>query len=160
MQTIKKGDVVGFSFILTNQDGEILDQSYPGEPLMYLHGAENIVPGLEKEMENMEIGQSKKVQVVPEEAYGLFDDTLLFQVPRMNFPPDAVLEAGMQFQSEDENGIMNIVVKEVKEDVVHVDANHPLAGETLNFDVTVESIRAATPQELIHKHVHQHGHDH
>lgn len=160
MQKIKKGDVVGFSFILTNKSGEILDQSYPGEPLMYIHGAVMIVPGLEKNLLDLQVGDKKIVEVEPEEAYGLFDESLLFQVPRQNFPAEAELSEGMQFQSQDEGGLMNIVVKEIKGDTIYVDANHPLAGETLKFDVTIESIREATAQEIEHNHVHQHGSDH
>lgn len=159
-QIIENGSVVAMAYTLTNASGEVLDQSKEGSPLLYLHGYGNIIPGLEKELLGLTIGNKKKVEVAPAEGYGEYNEELLFRVPRENFPAEVDIVPGMEFQSRDENGTMIIVVKSLDGDVVEVDANHPLAGATLFFDVTIEEVRPATEQELAHGHVHAGGHDH
>ena len=159
-QQVKKGKVVGISYKLHNKEGKVLDESRPGQPLEYLHGSSNIIPGLEKELEGMNVGDSKKVNVPAVDAYGEYKQDLLFKVPKGNFPQDTQLKAGMEFQAQTEEGPMVVVVKEVSDEFVIVDANHPLAGEPLSFDVKIDSVREATDDEKSHGHVHGHGHSH
>lgn len=156
--TISKGKVIGFSYHLKNSKGETLDQS--SDPLLYLHGWSNIVPGLENELEGLKIGDSKKVVVAPEDGYGNYDESLVFVVPRSELPPDADLQVGMEFQTKGENGPMVLYLQEIRDSDVILNANHPLAGETLHFDVTVQSIRIATEDEKSHGHAHGAGGHH
>lgn len=157
-QNIEKGKVVGFAYHLRNNQGETLDQSQ--EPMEYLHGYMNIIPGLEKEMEGLTIGDKKTVVVPPAEAYGEYDEKLVYEVPRTNFPPDEDLVPGMQFRAETEQGAVSLFVQEVVGENVIMNGNHPLAGETLNFDVEVHTIREATSEELDHGHAHGPGGHH
>jgi FKBP-type peptidyl-prolyl cis-trans isomerase SlyD len=157
-ENISKGKVVGFSYELKNSKGEILEKS--DQPMEYLHGNNNIIIGLEKEMNGLKVGDSKLVKVKPVDGYGEYDKDLRFEVPRKNFPDDVNIQVGMEFQTETETGPLVIVVKEVAKDKIVVDGNHPLAGQELHFDVKIESLRDATPQELTHGHVHHEGHDH
>ena len=155
---ISKGKVVGFNYELKNSKGEVLEKS--DQPMVYLHGNNNIIHGLEKEMEGLKEGDTKMVKVKPVDGYGEYDKDLHFEVPRKNFPDDVEIVKGMEFQTETENGPLIIVVKEVTKDKITVDGNHPLAGQVLHFDVKIESVREASPQELSHGHVHHDGHDH
>jgi FKBP-type peptidyl-prolyl cis-trans isomerase SlyD len=149
--------VVTIRYVL-RVEGEIIDQ---GE-LPYLHGYGNIIPGLEEALEGKKVGDSLQVSVPPEKAYGLEDPEGVRVIPRDQFPPDAPLEPGVQLFAQDENGqVLPFWIMEVEGDEVTIDFNHPLAGETLNFDVTISSIRAATQEELEHGHVHApEGHMH
>ncbi|WP_109022146.1 FKBP-type peptidyl-prolyl cis-trans isomerase [Leptospira kobayashii] len=156
--SISKGKVVGFSYHLTNSQGATLDKS--DEPLLYLHGSGNIIPGLENELEGLVSGDSKKVVVSPENGYGTYDEKLVFQVPKSELPADAELEVGMEFQTDSADGPMVLYLHEVRETDVILNGNHPLAGETLHFDVTIQSIREATKEELKHGHVHGPGGHH
>ncbi|XDD53905.1 peptidylprolyl isomerase [Leptospira sp. WS4.C2] len=157
-KTISKGMVVGFSYHLKNAQGETLDQS--DEPLLYLHGWQNIIPGLEKELEGLVNGDSKNVTVPPEDGYGTYNEELIFQVPKTELPPDAELEVGMEFQTDTPEGRMVLYLQEVRDAEVILNGNHPLAGETLHFAVTIKSIREATEEELQHGHVHGPGGHH
>jgi len=160
-ESIQNGKVVSFSYILRDEKGNIIEQTQPGQEMEYLHGNQNIIPGLEKELNGMKVGEMKNVKVKAKDAYGEFNDELIFKVPLANFPKEVTLEVGMEFQSSNEDGsTMMIVVKEVDGDNAIVDANHPMAGMNLEFDVTVKNVRTATSQELQHGHVHNHGHDH
>ncbi len=154
--------VVLIHYVLKNAQGEVLDSSEGVEPLSYIHGASQIVPGLERELTGMEVGQSKDVVVKPEDGYGVPDPQGIFGVPRAAFPPTAHLEVGQSFVGEDDEGqAVPVRVVEVREDMVMVDANHPLAGETLYFHVDVREVREATVDELMHGHAHgAGGHDH
>lgn len=155
MDTISDGVVVIMHYTLTNDKGEVLDTSDGSEPLPYLHGANNIVPGLEKELTGLKAGDSKTVDVVPEEGYGVVDEDMIQQVPRDQFPEDAEVEPGVQFIMEAEGGHnMPIWVTSVDEGMVTIDANHPLAGETLHFAVQIASLRAPTDDEKAHGHPH------
>lgn len=153
-EKITSGKVVGLSYILKNDAGQTVDQSRPEQPFEYLHGHQNIVPGLEKELDGMEVGAEKQVAVAPEEGYGTIDEQLVFRVPAANFPKEVEIRPGMQFQSEGPQGAMVVTVTNVEDDVVTVDGNHPLAGQVLHFDVKVDSVRDATDTELQHGHVH------
>jgi FKBP-type peptidyl-prolyl cis-trans isomerase SlyD len=158
--SIQNGKVVAFAYTLKDSDGNILEQTQGSDAIEYIHGNQNIIPGLEQAMLGMKVGEMKNVKVKAEDAYGLFDDDLLFKVPLSNFPADKKIEPGMEFQTNSENGVMVITVREIDGDNAIVDGNHPMAGLDLEFDVTVKNIREATAQEKAHGHVHQHGHDH
>ena len=147
--------VVSIHYKLTDGSGNEIDSSSGGEPLAYLHGADNIVPGLERELTGKSVGDRVQVTVAPEDGYGPFQEELVQRLEREVFQGVDEIEPGMQFEAESPDGHPQVVtVKAVSDDEVTVDANHPLAGVTLNFDVTVESIREATEEELAHGHAH------
>jgi len=157
---ISKDKVVYFSYKLTDTNGDIIDQTQGDDSFPYIHGHQNIVPGLEQALEGLKQGDKKTVNVAANLAYGDYDAEAVFQVPRANFPKEITIEPGMQFDSDGPEGPMSVTVTEVAADMVTVDANHPLAGVDLVFDVEIKSIREATPQEIAHGHVHHGGHDH
>jgi len=159
MSTIQNDSVVNFHYTLTNAAGDVLDKSQ-GEPLVYLHGAHNIVPGLENALLGKQVGDKFQVTVEPEEGYGEFQAEMVQEVPRNMFQGVDDIQAGMQFQAQTDDGIQVVTVKEVTSELVIVDANHPLAGQALTFDVEVVSIRAATTEELEHGHAHGVGGHH
>jgi FKBP-type peptidyl-prolyl cis-trans isomerase SlyD len=154
--------VVSIHYRLTDDEGEEIDASEEGEPLVYLHGAENIIPGLEQALEGRGAGDQLEVVIQPEDAYGLVDPELVQAVPRSTFKEVDKLEPGMQLQMKTPEGqIQTITVQEVGAQEVTIDANHPLAGQVLHFAVTVEAVRAATAEEIDHGHIHDgHGHHH
>ena len=153
MTTIAKDAAVRFNYILKDESGNVIDQSQ-GEPLAYLHGHNNIIPGLEKELEGKSAGDSLTAVIEPADAYGEYQEQAVQQVPRANFQGVDNIQPGMQFQSEAEGQVMLVTVTDVNEDTVTVDANHPLAGKKLSFDVEIVEVRAATEDELNHGHVH------
>ncbi len=161
---IKDKLVVGIHYTLKNDSGEELDGSSDGEPLVYLHGCRNIIPGLEEALVGKNIGDSLKVTVPPEKAYGEKKEEMMGKVPLSAFEGMGELKVGMRFDAEGEDGHRQmVVIEEVGEEEITINGNHPLAGETLHFDVTVDSIREATQEELDHGHVHAPGgcgHDH
>lgn len=159
---IADGMVVSIHYTLTDDAGSVIDSSSGGEPLEYLHGHGNIVPGLESQLAGRKVGDSLKVDVAPKDGYGEHDPRGRGRVPRSSFPDDMEIEPGMQFSGEGPNGEDHVVwVAAVEGDHVVVDQNHPLAGQTLHFQVKVETVRPATKEELAHGHVHgAHGHHH
>lgn len=155
--------VVAIHYTLTNETGQTIDTSRErGEPLAYLHGHENIIPGLEKALTGKESGDKLDVTITPDEGYGERHEGLTQQVPASAFEGvDGELEPGMQFQAETEAGTRIFTVTHVEGDQVTVDGNHPLAGETLNFAVEIADIRDATDEEKQHGHIHgPEGHEH
>lgn len=152
--------VVTLDYTLTDDQGEVIDTSKGQEPLQYLHGSGNIVPGLEKALEGKATGDSMKVTVSADEGYGPHDEELVQAVPRDRFPEDMEIEVGMQFEANGRGGPQVVTVVGVEADKVTVDANHPLAGMNLSFDVTVLDVRDATVEELSHGHVHGEGGHH
>lgn len=161
MTLIANDHVVTFNYTLTNSEGEQLDKSEEGSPLAYLHGHANIIPGLEKELTGKSAGDSLKVTVAPAEAYGEYMEEAVQEVPKEMFQGVDTIEAGMQFHAEAQGGMQIVTVKAVEGDTVIIDANHPLAGQTLTFDVEVVEVRAATEEELSHGHAHGvGGHQH
>lgn len=153
--------VVQIHYTLTNDEGEVLDSSQGQEPLAYLHGFGNIIPGLENALTGRIVGDKFQVTIPPEEAYGLRDDDLVQAAPRSAFQGVPEVLPGMQFHAESPEGIQLVTVIDVDGDNVILDGNHPMAGLTLNFDVEVTEIRDATAEELDHGHVHgSHGHHH
>lgn len=160
MTTVANDTVVQFNYTLTNAEGEVLDQSR-GEPLAYLHGHHNIIPGLEKQMEGKSAGDKFKAVIAPADAYGEYLAEAVQEVPRANFQGVDSIEVGMQFQSQTDDGhVMLVTVKDVNDDAVVVDGNHPLAGVELTFDVEIVEVRAATADEIAHGHAHGVGGHH
>ena len=142
-------------------DGKLVDESEPGDPLVYLHGHDEIVPGLERALEGKKAGDRLEVVVKPEDGYGEYDPDSVEEVPRTDLPPDLELVAGETITGTDPDGDeMDFLIKEVKKDTVVLDFNDPMAGKTLHFDVTVREVRAATAEELEHGHAHAPGHEH
>jgi FKBP-type peptidyl-prolyl cis-trans isomerase SlyD len=157
---IAKENVVSIHYTLTNDAGEVLDSSSGGEPLEYLHGFGNIIPGLEAALVGKSAGDKFKVTVEPAQAYGERNDQLVQKVPRSQFPQPNQIQAGMQFQANGPHGPMVLTVVEVDDNDVTVDGNPELAGQTLHFDVEVTGVRAASKEELDHGHVHGPGGHH
>jgi len=147
--------VVSIHYKLTDNSGSVIDSSEGAEPLAYLHGAGNLIPGLEKELVGKASGTSLQVKIQPEDAYGDVHPELIETVPREAFQGVDTIEPGMAFQAQGADGQQRrIVVKEVADEEVTVDGNHPLAGVELNFDVQVVDVRAASEEEIAHGHVH------
>ena len=140
--------VVTIHYTLTDAKGVVLDSSAGEEPLSFVHGAGTMIPGLEKALLGKSPGESMKISVAPADGYGLRDEDLVQKVPRKNFPIEDV-EVGMHFQTRSPNGPRIITVLATDDENITVDANHPLAGATLNFDVQVLEVRAATPEDLM-----------
>ena len=157
--TVENGKVVSFHYTLTNAQGDVLDQSQE-HPMPYLHGAGNIIPGLEKELAGKKVGDKLTVNVPAAEAYGEYYEQLVNDVPREAFQGVDQIEPGMQFQANTPEGVQVITVKAVNGETVTVDANHPLAGQDLNFDVEIVEVREATEEESAHGHVHGVGGHH
>ncbi len=157
---IAKGMVAQFHYSVSDTEGNVIDKSEE-TPMAYLHGFGNIVPGLETALEGKKSGDKLSVKVSPEEAYGEYDPSLIQKVPKETFEDIEEIEVGMQFEAEtDEGAFIATIVKFDGDDVV-VDGNHPLAGKELAFEVTVESVRKATDEELEHGHTHgDDGHEH
>ncbi len=152
---IETNKVVSIHYELTNEAGDKLDSSSGKEPLTYLHGTGALIPGLEKQLEGKNLGDELIAVIPPAEAYGEPDDKLIRDVDRSAFGDVEKLEPGMQFQARgNKDSVQVISVVDVKEDSVTVDANHPLAGMTLKFDVKVDNVREATEEELAHGHAH------
>ncbi len=156
---VSKNNVVGFTYTLQDSNGVLLDQS-EDEALEYLQGHQNIVPGLESALEGLSVGDKQVVVVLPEEGYGLWEQDLIQPFPRDAFPDDLELYVGLELETESGHGPIVLRVQEIQEDQVMMDANHPLAGETLHFSVEIKSVRPATPEEIEHGHVHSKGHHH
>ena len=156
---IADNKVVHIHYTLTNVNGDLLDKSPEDEPLAYLHGAGNIITGLESALLGLTAGDEADVEVAPEHGYGERDESLLQDVPQGAFDGVETIEPGMRFQAESEQGMRVIEVVAVDGDVVTVDGNHPLAGETLSFKVQVVQVRDASAEELEHGHVHSHAHE-
>lgn len=159
---IKPGTVVNLAYRLTNDQGQVLDQADAADPFVYLHGNQQVVPGLEVGLEGLKTGDKKKVTVAPKDGYGEQDPGLKLIVNRTQFPKDADLKEGMQFETStpDGHGVV-FTVEAILEDKIHIDGNHPLAGQTLHFDVEVLGVRQATEEELSHGHAHgPDGHHH
>ena len=159
---IAKNLAVSIHYTLKNGDGKTLDSSSGQDPLTYLHGNGNLISGLEKELEGKVAGDKITAVIPPEEAYGQREDQLIQQVEKSQFSEQEQVVVGAQFQVQTQAGAMIATIAAVDGDQVTVDMNHPLAGETLHFDVEVVEIREASEDELSHGHIHGEGcnHDH
>ncbi len=157
---IENDKVVLMDYTLTNDAGDVLDTSNGREPLAYIQGYQNIIPGLEKEMAGKKVGDKFKAVVQPEEGYGKFNQALVQVVEKEMFKDVEVLELGMQFQAQLQDGPIIMTITKIDGDKVTVDGNHALADQVLTFDVEVKEIRDATAEELEHRHVHGVGGHH
>jgi FKBP-type peptidyl-prolyl cis-trans isomerase SlyD len=159
---IANGTVVGIDYSLHLGDGKVVDASDESEPLTYLHGEGQIVPGLESALEGLSVGDKKQVVVAPEQGYGPHDARGIQEVQRTAFPAGFEPQVGMELTAEGENGEpVPFSIREVRPQSVVIDLNHPLAGKTLHFDVTVRDVREATAEEREHGHAHgADGHHH
>ena len=153
--------VVTIHYKLTLDDGSIADSSFDGDPLTYLHGHGNLVPGLERQLADKKVGDKFEAVVPPAEGYGEYDPQAEHTYPRTAFPKDAELHVGMGFHTQDKQGnTIPLFIRELKKDQVVVTTNHPLAGQRLNFSIEVVKLRKATHEELEHGHVHGPGGHH
>ena len=157
--TIKDGQVVSMEYTL-RVDGKVIDSSEGGDPLEYLHGTGNIIPGLERELEGMSVGESKTVVVAPEDGYGELDEEAFIEAPQSEFPKDMPLNPGVEMELTGPEGHpMYARIERLEGENVVLNMNHPLAGKELHFDVKVIGMRDPTEEELDHGHVHgEHGH--
>lgn len=145
---IAEGKVVSVDYALRDDEGNLIDQSKPEEPLAYLHGHRNIIPGLEQALEGKNSGETVEVRVDPANAYGETNPSLEQNVPKDRFQGVENVQVGMQFQANTDQGPISVRVTDVGEEEVTVDGNHPLAGQHLNFSVTVRDVREASEEEL------------
>ncbi len=145
---------VSIHYTLTNSAGEQLDSSIGSDALVYLHGSGNIIPGLEKALQGKSVGDKFQVSIAPEDGYGEYFQEMVQAIPRKMFEGVDNVEVGMQFHADVSSGPGIVTVIKVEGDEVTIDGNHPLAGESLNFDVEVTDVRAATEDELAHGHIH------
>ncbi len=152
--------VVSLEYSLHLGDGAVIDSSKGGGPLTYLHGSGQIIPGLEKQLAGMEKGESKQVKVAPSDGYGERDPQAVQQVSKEMFGGKEIKPGDELVAVDDQQNEIPVRIEAVTGDTVTVDFNHPLAGKTLHFEVTVAEVRAATEEELSHGHVHAHGDHH
>lgn len=157
-QVVEKNSVVSLQYTLT-VDGKVVDSADQADPLQFIQGTGHIIPGLERELYGMATGDSKTVSVSPQDGYGEIDPDAKVEIPRNQFPPQIPVKKGVELQVQNNDGeIMNAFIDSFTKDSIRLDFNHPLAGKTLVFDVTVVNLREATAEELDHGHVH--GGDH
>ena len=152
--------VVLIHYTLKDDAGEVIDTSAGSDPLAYIQGHGNLVPGLEKVLEGQAQGAKLRVAVAPEDGYGKHDPKLIQRVPKRSLQGAGNIQKGMQFQAQTEQGQRVFTVTAVVGDMVSLDGNHPLADQTLNFDVEIVEVREATEEELEHGHVHGAGGHH
>lgn len=156
--SITQNNVVTMEFKVSDTNGQVLDTSEGAEPLVYIHGAQNIIPGLENALEGKTVGDEIKAEIAAADAYGEYHDQMVQQVPVAAFEGVDTVEPGMAFHAESPDGHpIQIIVTAVEGDMVTVDGNHPLAGKDLVFEVKILEIRDATEEELAHGHVHAGG---
>lgn len=157
---IARHKVVTIAYTLTDDEGTVLDSSRDSDPLSFIQGTGNIIPGLESALEGKAINDAFAVRIPAEFAYGERDDSLMQVIPREHFEGMDDIEVGMRFQTPGDQGVQVVTVMDVTDDNVTIDANHPLAGVALNFDVAVVGVRDASQDEIAHGHVHGPGGHH
>jgi FKBP-type peptidyl-prolyl cis-trans isomerase SlyD len=157
---ITKDAVALIHYTLTDDEGKKLDSSEGGEPLAYIHGNGNLIPGLERELEGKSAGDKLSVKIAPADAYGEYDKALVQRIPRRSLKGINNIYVGLQLHAQSEHGTRAVTVTQVTGDMVTIDGNHPLAGKNLNFVVEVAAVRVATEEELSHGHVHGPGGHH
>lgn len=152
--------VVSMHYTLKDDKGKVLDSSSGSDPLVYLHGASNIIPGLEEALIGKKVGDKLNVTVAPEKGYGQRDERMVQRIPKEQFPDPDRLKVGMQFQVNSNQGPMVLTVVGIEAKEVVVDGNPELAGQTLHFEVEITDVRKATSEELAHGHAHGPGGHH
>jgi len=152
---IETDKVVSIDYTLKDEQGAVIDTSNERGPLSFIFGNGTIIPGLEKELDGKEKGDEFSVTVEPKDGYGEYDDARIFEVGKEQFQDPEKIEEGMQVQAQDNQGnVQLLTIRNIADEKVTLDANHPLAGQTLFFDVTVSDVREASDEELDHGHVH------
>lgn len=149
--------VMAFHYTLKDKEGNEIDSSAGGQPLYVMLGKGHIVKGLDNVLPDMKVGDKKTIVVSPDDGYGPVNDELRLRVPRDQFPPDADLQLGMQFQTAPEPGAPVFTVVKLEGDDVFIDGNHMLAGQELHFDIEIMVKRPASPEEIAHGHAHGPG---
>jgi FKBP-type peptidyl-prolyl cis-trans isomerase SlyD len=159
---VADGLVVSLAYTLRLDDGEEIDSAASDDPLVYLHGAQNIIPGLEQALTGLKVGDARLVSVNPVDGYGDVDPDAFELVPYDAFPADVDLEEGMGLRMVDSGTgqQMDAYISELRDDGALLDLNHPLAGETLHFNVEIVGLRRATSDEIAHGHAHSADHTH
>jgi FKBP-type peptidyl-prolyl cis-trans isomerase SlyD len=158
--SIDTNHVVSIHYTLKGDAGEVIDSSVGGEPLAYLHGHGNLVPGLERELTGKSAGDKLQVKIPPADGYGEYDEKLVQRVPRRALKGVANVKIGMRLHAQTDHGPKPVTVTRITGDMVTLDGNHPLAGKNLNFEVEIAAVRPATEEELSHGHVHGAGGHH
>ena len=151
---VEKNKVIEIDYTLKDDNGQVLDSSEGKQPLSYIQGVGNLIPGVESALEGKSSGERVQITVPPETGYGVRDDSLVLSIERDKFSEVEDLQEGVRFRMETPDGPMIFTVVQIGDAEVLVDGNHPLAGMTLNFDITIQSVRDATSEELDHGHVH------
>ena len=158
--TVDDGQVVSMHYTL-RVDGKVVDSSEGGEPLQFIQGMGHIVPGLEHQLYDMKVGETKQVTVLAKDGYGEVEATAFMNVPREAFPTSVPLEKGIELELRDQTGHpMYARIETISEENIRLNMNHPLAGKELDFDVRIASLRPATDEEVSHGHVHTHTNGH
>ena len=151
---VEKNKVVAIDYTLKDDNGEVLDSSAGRQPLCFIQGVGNLIPGVENALEGKSAGERLEITVPPETGYGVRDDSLVMSIEREKFGEVEDLKEGLRFRMDTPDGPMIFTVLNIGDTEVQVDGNHPLSGMMLNFDITVQSVRDATSEELDHGHVH------
>ncbi len=154
---IEKDKAVSIHYVLINEDGEELDSTQYQEPMVYLHGANNILPKLESMLEGKTIKARVRAKILPEDGYGKYNDELVQSIPLSDFPNADMVKVGTQFELDTPQGPTVATITKVENGEFTVDMNHPLAGQILNFDIEVADIRDATAKEIEEGHIHIKG---
>ncbi len=159
---ISKNHAVSFHFTLTNSDGEVLDSSKGAGPLIYLHGAENLLPKLEEALAGKAVSDKFTATIAPKDAYGEVNPDMIKRMPRQMFDSfEGGIKVGMEIEAKGPNGeVQHVVIQDISDEGVLVNSNHPFAGQTLIFDIEIDSIREATEDEIKHRHIHTAGCNH
>lgn len=158
---IAKNKVATIHYTLKDKNGTVIDKSEGQEPLSYIQGLGNIIPGMENGLEGKEAGDKTSLVIAPEDAYGPRNNEMVAQIPLSNFPEKDKVQPGAQFVAQSDKGSRNATIIKVEDEEVTADFNHPLAGVELHFDVEVKDVRDATEEEIAHGHVHgAGGHQH
>ncbi|TVQ38639.1 MAG: peptidylprolyl isomerase [Spirochaetaceae bacterium] len=158
---VREKTVVSIDYTLKDDSGTVLDSSENREPLSFLYGSGSIIPGLEKALHGRTAGDALSVTVEPDEGYGEYNEDLVFAVGKDRFQDPSIIEVGSQVQAQTADGAVQVLtIKGIGDDDVTLDANHPLAGQTLHFDVAVADVREATAEEVDHGHAHSGADEH
>ena len=160
MDKISKNSVVTLSYHLKDSKDQLIDSSDKTGPMIYIQGAKDILQGIEDAVNGLTVNEKVSITIPATEAYGDYDPQLLSSVPASAFQGLEQLYPGMQVQEETDSGPILVTIKDVTDDIVQIDTNHPLAGQDLTFHLVVKSVRPASKAELDHGHVHQHGDHH
>lgn len=157
---IDKDRIVTIEYRLTDNEGNLLEESVADEEFAYLHGHDQLLEALEAELQGKEAGDTVQVSITPENGFGERDEEMMITVGRDKFPDEEELQEGLQVEAETDHGHQIFTIQSVDEENVTLDGNHPYAGYHLNFDVSVSAVREATPEELDHGHAHNGDHHH